>query len=352
MQVCVRARKHGLVSGYLAALFLTRGPGAARIAIIWWSSGELLHRWGEDEVWFCGFVLLFICSVLYRTVWPSMVTSSRVHTFDADEGLRGEDHNCIEAPIAKWYVAALTKVTGDGQGLAGSTVNLVILLIGIAGILAGICFGLVWYFFDLKWSALTGLLFCVGCLLGVLLLWLAKKTSLALSIIAYSGTAAALTAHFLSGAGPGSSGMLSAYLGPLLLLIFEPSRPKALILFLLTFVVSLAMCILERIVGQELLTPQRPVLPVGWYAFFLWFNVNLSALISFVATSVAVFQLKRNRESLQQSKMRAEELNQQLMQQQQKLELERKVAHIRRHAPPLFFCPSPCLCASSSPCPS
>ena len=216
--------------------------------------------------------------------------------------------------------------TKEGQLLGDD--RLIIGILSLAGAALGLGYGLTWFLLGLRWSALAAAILFAVFVVALLLVWRTTKISLALHILAYGGVLGILGVHVSFGGGPGSAGIVAAaYFGPCLLLLFRPSTRQAVALCLMVLLLSLAIGVVEQAVGREYLTPQGPGLDPLWYAVFAWANPTVAGNGAFVVLFVACLHLKRIRHSLEQSKSNMEQLNRALMQEQQKLELERKLAH-------------------------
>ena len=208
--------------------------------------------------------------------------------------------------------------------------KLVLFIVMVAGLVGGGAYSAIWYNFGLKWPALAAAGLSLNFAVTLVVLC-AKRVLLALQLCTMGAALWLAAIHISFGAGAASGGILSsAYCGPFLMLLLEPSNRKAVVMLVILFVFSLITCITEQAFGQfghDQLTQQRTELPPRIYAVCLWININVSAIFLFAVLSVAVAQLQHSRQTLQASNRRVERLNRTLKQREHKLELERRLAH-------------------------
>ena len=177
----------------------------------------------------------------------------------------------------------------------------------------------------------TGLTF--GCvpiinLIALPLLWLTERTGFVRDLAANGSCLCVLASLWLFGGGPGAAGLIAfVYIEQIQHRVEEPSSRASLWWVAFTFLFSLALCVVERTVDARHVTPQQTRLPETWYAILDWFCANFPGLLLYVTLSQLMDELTKSRRLLEESKAQAERLNEQLLEQQQRLQTERTLAH-------------------------
>ena len=179
-------------------------------------------------------------------------------------------------------------------------------------------------FFVAKWSAGLMTIFGVFASIGMVHVWVTKKPTFSIVLI-YALTPQILLLDLSFGAGAQSPAVLSvSHLGPLFLILMDPTNfRRGLALYLFIVVVSLTTSLSEQTAGVRL-TPQAP-LPKSWHAVFTWVFSIFPGFVSFVFVHIGLSMMAENRQRLQESKCRAEQLNSQLIQQQERLEMQQSL---------------------------
>ena len=220
-----------------------------------------------------------------------------------------------------WYEVAADKLQGTDDEAQGLPVN-VILMIGCSfGCTGGAVWALTYYLLGLRWSA--------ALILAVTLLWgaasahlaVTKRSGFAKAVTAYVSTLVIMVLHVLYGGACASQGLLGVtYLGPLLIVVTEPSGIKKSLYFLAaTVAANLLICVVQQVVGPERLTPQHVELSEGWRTAFLWLHPTVSGVCAYLFVATAILFLRKTRRRLELSHLRTARLNERLMRERERL---------------------------------
>ena len=198
----------------------------------------------------------------------------------------------------------------------------------IARILLGSFLGIVIAYYECYWSAAaTGGLVVVN-VIALPILWLTKHTGFARGLAAHGTCVFLLAILWAFGGGPGSAGVIAlAYMEQIQHRVEVPSSRASSWWVAVIVVCSLVLCIVERTVDPQYVTPQQARLPPTWYAIFFWFGTNWPGIMLYIVLSQLMEELHKSRRLLEASKAEADRLNQELLQQQHKLKVERSLAH-------------------------
>ena len=164
-------------------------------------------------------------------------------------------------------------------------VRVLLTILGIAPLIYCGTLGPLLYNLGLHWSALVSTAIFGINIIGLLLLWLTD--SVATKNFMIFGTSLAIVLSYVTLVGnPGSAGLLSsAYVGPVVLLLIDSTPKRSTLLALFILFSSLAVCILEQVVGPEYLTPERAALPPTFLAVFAWVNANFPSMVMHTVVS-------------------------------------------------------------------
>ena len=194
--------------------------------------------------------------------------------------------------------------------------------------LVGILYTSIWFAVGVYWSAAAGAWTTATWMVALALLRLTDKAMLALHVFCFGGIVNILLIHASFGGGHESAAILTAaYVAPFLLVLFDPCIRRAVYGVVLIFGCSLVLTILRQTLGHDALTPQRAALSPGWYAMFVWMNVNVIEASMFAMLLLAVVQIIKGKRVLRERERRIEELNRLLLQQRHKLQLEQRLTH-------------------------
>ena len=177
--------------------------------------------------------------------------------------------------------------------------------------------GIVMTCYECYWSAAATFGLVLVNLIALPVLWLTKYTSFARDFATHGTCVCLLGVLWAFGGGPGSAGTIAlAYMEQIQHRVEAPSSRASAWWVAGIVVCSLALSIVERTVDPQYVTPQQARLPTTWYAIFFWFGTNWPGIMLYVVLSQLMDELSKSRRLLEASKVEAERLNRELLQQQ------------------------------------
>ena len=226
-----------------------------------------------------------------------------------------------------WYHYGAENLSWPDDDDDTKTKNLIIFCAMVLFLTFTIPWTVLYLVLGLTWTLLVTVPLPVSYVIGLVHMWRTKTPRLALNCLIYGITWATVVLLILFGAGAGGAGIMGpAHIAPLVSLVLGKRVRESSCLVVFIIAISLVFCVLEQTVGPERLTPKLLAFPDPWYATFAWMHPNIGGGCSYLVMLLAVTQLESSNRRLLEKQVHLEELNDKLNRQQQKLQLEQRLA--------------------------
>ena len=202
--------------------------------------------------------------------------------------------------------------------------NLLTFLLGISCARLCLAWVTIYFYIGCTWAAVVCVVVTLTMFYGGIHVLLTKKNGTGLTFITVGLVFGSLALEVIFGGGNGSAGIISCgQISPFICVVLANKVRQGTFYLLLLMMSSFVLTVVQLTVVQFVALYE---LPKEWHAVFLWMNINTPGLVAFVTVLLAVHHLEKSKRRLHERQVYVERLNQKMGKQQQKLELEQRLA--------------------------